>query len=705
MRTISEVVQERSQITELALLENKSVAYCTEYHGARLLDNQEGKTLLKIMHKELRLNTTAVCFSPDAAILAFANNNVINILHLKTKQIIKTIKTQSKNITLLAFCADYVIVGNDEGRVLQYRYDNSSLLSRVCSFPYVRKTPKESFVSSFATHGDYLACSGQGGALFVIDIHSQSSKKVLLEQGERINALCFIDENVLVSANVGGGVLVHYLNASQETKMIDAPFNNVKQVIAMPNPNFIAIFGDSDYIAIVDIKKGKTLHSKYVTFKSEIGKILLANDESILVALSNHKIVSVGVPSVAQLRKCLINNDVGAAYDLAENEPMLHESKEYKLLEKRYDSLYKEALSALMNQNKTLALKTISAVSEVKSKKEHIAKLFAAFENYNRFKVIYLEKKYALAYAMAEKFEALKLTPLYLKLEETYKENFVDAQRHISIGKDENAKALLQQYVAVITKRPVIKLLLSKDKNFMNFLKAIKEKNYQTIEELKTANPIFTQTPTYFAFNQTIENSINKIETFINEGELVRAKESLLNLKNTSFINQALTRLYLYLEQTQKLQNAYDANDFKTCYETLDAHYRLNATPLGVLLNKHWAKLMRECEDYALKANPKAIKETLDSLLLIETRKGKIGDLLRVSFQSKIKAFLAKKSFNSAQNIIYSYIDIFGSDSEIASLTRTYEIMSKNKLAITQERKDKNSRNMWLESEFIIDPS
>ena len=81
MRNISEVVQERSEITALALLEDKSVAYCTQYHGARLLDNQDYKTLLKITHQELRLNTTAICFSPDATILAFANNSVINILH------------------------------------------------------------------------------------------------------------------------------------------------------------------------------------------------------------------------------------------------------------------------------------------------------------------------------------------------------------------------------------------------------------------------------------------------------------------------------------------------------------------------------------------------------------------------------------------------------------------------------------------------
>jgi len=702
MLSINELINERSEITNLSLLDNGNIAYCTEYHGARLLDNQEYKTLLKLMHKELRSNTTAICFSPDSTLLAFANDNVINILHLKTKKILKSIKTTNESIILLTFCSEYIIAGTQNGRVLQYRHDNSALLARVFSFPYLQRSVSQNFVSAFAIHGNYLACSGYGGALFVVDIYAQATKKILLEQGERINTLCFIDEHHLISANVSGTVLVHDLHTQEVKKKIDAPFKNIRQIQKMPNSQFIAISGDENYIAIADINKAKIIHSKYIEFNSSVSKILLTNDESLLVALSNHKILQVNLPSTNQLRMHLIDNEIQEAYMLVENEPMLRETNEYKILEKRYDSLYKEALAALMNQNKALARKTLSIVQDVHSKREDISKLFAAFEEYNRFKVIYLEKKYAVAYAMCEKYEALKQTPLYLKMEENFKENFINAQRHIFLGKDVNAKALLNEYATIISKRPIIKLLLEKDKDFINFLNAIKNKNFQTLEELITQHPIFANTPTYVMLSQTIEKNISRIDTLINEGKLPRAKELLLKFKNTSSLNKELKRLYTNLDYMQKLKNAYEKNDFKLCYELLDAHHQLNITPLGVILNKHWAKLMRRCEDYALKANPKGIKETLDSLLLIDTRKGKIGDLLRVSFQSKIKAYLSKKGFNGAQNIIYSYIDIFGLDNEIKSLMRTYEVMSKRNLAITLQEQNKD-RDKWLESEFITD--
>ena len=703
MLSINELVNERSKISELSLLDDGAIAYATQYHGIRLLDNNNLKTKLKLMPKELRSNVTAICFNRDSSLIAFANDNIINILNLKTKKIIKSIKTSKESIILLTFCSDYIIAGTKNGRVLQYRHDNSALLARVCSFPYLQKSISQNYVSVFATHKNYLACSGADGALFVIDIYAQADKKVLIEEGERINALCFIDEHTIVSANVSGLILVHNLHTKEVEKKIDAPFRNIKQIQKMPNPNFIALSADENYIAIVDINKSKIIHSKYIEFKQNIDKIVVANDETMLAALNNYKIMRINLPSKNQLRKYLIDNKIQEAYELVEDEPMLHESNEYKLLEKRYDSIYKEALSALMNQNKTLAKKTLSIVQDVHSKREELSKLFTAFNEYNRFKVVYLEKKYVVAYAMCEKYEALKQTPLYLKMEENFKENFINAQRHIFIGKEDNAKALLNPYKVVVSKQAIIKLLLDKDKDFITFLNAIKNKNFQTLEELINKYPIFANAPTYVAINQTIEKNISRIDTLINEGKLQRAKELLLKFKNTSFLNKELKRLYLNLEYMQKLQNAYKENDFKLCYELLDEHHQLNITTLGIILNKHWAKLMHICEDFALKANPKGIKDTLDSLLLINTRKGKIGNLLRVSFQSKIKAYLSKKSFRGAQNIIYSYIDIFGADSEIKSLMNTYELMSKKKLAITQvENKD---RDEWIKSEFIINPA
>jgi len=684
MPTQQETIRERSEITSLLLLEDGNIAYATKYHGVKLIEPFGHRNIRKIIHKDLTLNITASCFNRDASLIAFASNNVIKVLDLQSKEIIKVIKTSNGYIEKLIFCDSYLVAGTKKGRVLQYRHDNSALLARICSFPHIRrKETKENYVSAFSVFENYIACSGQGGALFVIDIYTQTNRQIIIEEGIRINALCFIGKDTLVSANTQGLILVHDLKNNETTKEINAPFHNVKQIVSMPDSKFIAISGETDYIAIADIDSAKIFNAKYMKFEDKVQDMLLAHEESLVVTLENETIVNVKISSKTQLRNFIMHNDLSSALQLADDEPMLFQTREYKLLDKRYYSLYLEALSALVNQNKALAKKILSVVNDVSSKEEEIDELFKTFVNYDRFKILYLEKKYALAYAMAEKLPPLKHTPIYKRLEEVWKDQFVNAYRHITFKNVNNAKALLQEYVAVTTKQEIIRLLLNEDERFLLFLKAILTKDFQTIEEIIHINPSFKNAPTYVTLSQSVDKNIQKINLLINHGNILEAKSLLSNFKHTSFINKELKLIHYKIKNMQKLDKAYENNDFKKCYEILDTFPHLNISDLGISLNKHWAKLIYICEDFAMKANPQGIRKTLETLLFVETRKSRIGDLLRVAFHSKIKAYMSKNAFKGAEKIIYSYLDVFGNDNEIKSIMRTYETLTKRKLAIT----------------------
>lgn len=702
MPIATEAFKDRSNITSLALVDKNTVVYSSVYHGIRFLDMSDYKTKHKITFDEISAKSTAFCFNKEPALMAFATNNAIYVVSLETKKIIKTIKIAKSIILELIFCDNYIIAGTNKGRVLQYRYNNSAQLARICSFIPQNKRDTTNYVSAFAVYENYLATTGQGGALYVFDVFSHVQRKTLIESGNRINALYFLNHNKLISADVQGNILIHSLLDPNDKVSISAPFINVKQIIGMPNPRYIAILGDENYISLIDLEDMKVAYAKYVQFPAKTTHMLLVHNELLLVSLDNQNVMEIKLTSAKQLRTALIYNEILNAYDLVEHEPMMKHTREYKLLEKRFDSLYQEAASALISQNKSLALKTLSIVKQIPSKKAVIDELFSAYEQYSRFKIIYLEKKYALAYAMSEKYPPLKLSPLFIKIEEAWLDNFINAQRHVLMGNVGNAQVLLDEYMTIISKRDIITLLLRQDKNFIQFLKAIGEKDFQTLEELVQKYPNFKTTPTYISLNQSTDKTIHKIETLINVGKLLQAKELLQKFRSTSFIKEDLKRLHHRLQDMAQLKHAYKNNDFKTCYEILDTHHHLNISDLGILLNKHWMKLISTCEEHALKASPNAIKTTLNSLLLVNTRTSRIGDLLRVSFHSKIKAYLAKRSFHGAQNIIYSYIDIFGSDCEIKSLMSMYEALSKKKLAITQDGNDLINRDKWIDSEVII---
>jgi ABC-type multidrug transport system ATPase subunit len=123
---------------------------------------------------------------------------------------------------------------------------------------------------------------------------------------------------------------------------------------------------------------------------------------------------------------------------------------------------------------------------------------------------------------------------------------------------------------------------------------------------------------------------------------------------------------------------------------------------LGELLENHWSKLMQKCEEYALAGNIKEIKKTLGELIGLYSRRNKIGDLLRVSFHVRIKTLSGKKDFKAAEAIIYSYIDIFGIDSEISEIMKKFEKSTKQKLAISEAQFERPRRDKWRDFDTIM---
>ena len=87
---------------------------------------------------------------------------------------------------------------------------------------------------------------------------------------------------------------------------------------------------------------------------------------------------------------------------------------------------------------------------------------------------------------------------------------------------------------------------------------------------------------------------------------------------------------------------------------------------------------------------------------MLKTRREKVGELLRISFSSKIIALIEINTYHTAETILYSYIDIFGIDKEILRIIKFYEEKSSMKLAITQLQNKEIPRDNWINSEIIV---
>ena len=702
-----ECYKARSEITAFSVLNNDSIAFSTAMHGAKIFSHQRCSAIKNLTLESLGHNTTAVSFSKDEELIAFANNNIIYIVQTHDKLLLQKIHTYEGTITLLEFVPNskYIITGTKDGRVMQYRYDGRSGLSRLCSFGQAKEgretALKNNYVSAFTFYNNTLACSGYGGDITIVKLPSRSSKYTFNASKFRINALCFLTNDTLLSGGNDGILQIHSLKQKKVLKKITTPFQKISSILIMPNPQYVMLSSDSKNLCIIDLENAKLVSSAYLSFKDNVSKIALTKENNLLVVLHSKQFYKVVLPTAQHIKDFILNGELDKAYRLIEKDPMLKGTREHKRVEVLYDKLYAQAIDALINSNTKEARNLMKKFNDIPSKKDDINSIFKAFEYYPRFVNLYLEKKHALAYALCEKYPALKHTKQYKKMEEIFKNDYAFAQKQILIGREDVAKEILSTYITVLSKKPMLNLLLKQNKDFIRFLKAINEQDFATIEKLIKNNEVFTQIPSYTAMLESTQKALLSIESFINKG---LADEAIAQIKlhlKTSSIKNELQELYRDAKLLKQLQESYKQNDFKSCYEIIDSAHNLHALELTILLEDHWSKLMQECESYAFKGDFKSIKKRLGSLIRVKTRTEKVGDILRLSFYTKTKAFMAKRSFKNAENVIYTYIDTFGIDSEILLLMKTYEKASKQKLAITLNQDTRKARDAWLNA-FII---
>ena len=708
MPNIQSLLDTGSEVTALKVVDGNLIAFSTKLHGITLFSPQESEVKLNLASKYINAQTKAIAFSANTQLVAIADETHILVIHMPADELIMKIPTEGDIVEILAFdlSSSYIIAGTKNGRVLQYKQNDTSLLSRLCSFPYSQDEDRDkiqhNYVSALTFYKNKLACCGYGGAIFIMDLHSQSNKIVLTHNKIRSDALCFINEHIIVNGDVNGIIHVRSLQNKKMYKQISTPFSKIKHIILMPNKDYIMISGYTNSVAIIDIKNYKLIHAKYMEFSETIHSISIFDDETLIVALNNSQILNVKLASLRQLKSLILHNSLDIAYTLIASEPMLRNSLEHKELENKFNTIYLEAVDALIHRNKKLAKQLIEMFIHVPSKKLQIGQMFAAFDNYEKFQVHFLDKRYSLAYAMSSKFVALQHTWQYKKMEQGWRVAFKGAQKQVLLGREDNARIYLNAYITITSKRPLIQLILKQNREFIIFLKAVDEKDFLKVSQLAQKNEIFTQIPSYIALQEEIQMYLQEANDSIQKGEVDLAKKYLLKLESLPAVQEQVLALYEEANHVLELQKAYKENDFIACYNILDKYHTLESTELGLLLEKHWSKLINECETFAQKGNIKDIKTTLGELITLRARLNKVGDLLRLSFHVKIKILISKNSLKKAENIIYSYIDIFGLDNEIAAIMTRFEKISSLKLAITEEKSLRINRNHWIHSVLMV---
>jgi hypothetical protein len=673
------------------------IGVATKTQNIKIFSTHNCQKIQNIYFDLLGEKTTALAFHPSLDLIAIANGEKLYILSIKERNIIQTIITQDGIIQLLSFIDQkpYLISGTANGRVMQYRYDGRIHISRLCSFPYTitgsRKNIQNNYVSVIAHNNIYVACSGFGNAVTIIKFNSQANKISFEVSKAKINALTFLNNNQIAFTNVEGILFITKIKKNTLITQLNTQARNIIKLLPLAQSNYILIISKATYIILFNTKTNKIIKRNFLTFEKEILSAILLNENELLVTFLDNSAKKIFLGSPEILQELLKEKKLIETFELLEANPMLMNTAPAKEAEALYLELYSQIALELFQSNNEEDLEYLQNFTHIKTKKNEIQKLLLAYKNYPKLQHFYQEYKFPLAYALCENFPPLKLTPLYKEMEDNYKKSFVLAQKQLLSQKVDAAKRALKPFATVHSKRAMIQLLLRQNKEFLSFIRAIAQKDYKRVDILVKTSPIFKEIPSFIALQEELFRNLHIIRDLIKIGDIPEAINKIKKLQYIPMIKKDLETLYSLATEAKKLLYYYENNYLVQCYELIDANSDLEFMNLAQLLEEHWNTKVNNSELFALQGDIKAIKDELDDLIHITTRKEKIGDLLRLSFHAKIKNEIQKDYYKSSENLIYSYIDIFGIDSEINQIMKIFEKTSKSKLAITFIHKKRNS--------------
>ena len=652
----------------------------------------------------LQAHLTAFCVQKK--LLAIANNDTIYIYNTKTKKQLYTIKSYDGIIKQLFFLPDSqnIIAATSNGRVIVYNYKNRHYNIRLFSWIKKYRTQLVARISTLAVKGEHLAIGTSHGRIILINLNSYSTIKEIKAANAPIATLCFTDTNKLVIADTHGEIFIHDLQELERIKSIITHVGHTKQLLHIPKSDFVLIHSNQDFITLFNFKTHKIIRNKYLKFHTKISYITISKEGNLLVILENREILHVTLQNEKNLRSLILHNMIVDAYTLVEHNPQLLDSQEYKKLENIYKIKYLNAVNSLQQLDTKKAKLILKNYFNIKSKKDDLELLFREYRYYERFQILCRQKLYAPAYALSERYTSLQYSKEYKNMEKEYKKIYKSAQKEILFMNPQKAKELLLPYLGVIAKKESINLILKDNKDFLAFLDALKQNQYGNITKLLTKHPNFSQIPPYKEFLTQVDVTLNNINSALNASSIQSAKAMMENLKGISFITEKLNFLEKKAEVIESLIQSYKESEFTKCYEIIDEHPEIFIElKLAKMLEKHWHKLMQQCEKYALCGNIKGIKRTLKELILVKGRTKRVGELLRLTFIVAIDDYISQKKFNSAENFIYSYTDIFGLDAHLQRVMKEYETRSSQKLAIIIKQQNRVARDAWLHNRLIVD--
>ncbi len=515
-----------------------------------------------------------VKISTDAKYALIAIKNVLTLWDLESKKHLASF-LHKKDILSVAISKDnkYFASGDIEGKVFVY---NLNLKKKT----YELKKHRD-FITDLSFYEDrsHLVAGGYDKCVIFYNLHTfdKKDKYYHLKPVKKIK----LDKYLISVDEIG--TIINWDKLKKEFKDISKFYNNFRDFALFRE--YIIIASDKNVI-IYNLKDLVIENDNFLEFEN-IDKIAIFKEFLII----SNKSGEIYFRSLFEEEKLfldlIIKEDFKSAFELIDKNPFLKFSKGYERLNKIIE-LYINKAKDLFLTNEAKALEILDKFLLIPQLREKIQKTINHFKNYKKFVFAIKKENFALAYFLANRYEMLKETKYYRLLEKRWEIAFEKAKEYALKGDNLDVKEILEPFMIVKEKIPLIELLLNEPDVFKSLKEKLSERDFKGFFEIIKKYPELKNTAEY----KKVINYANELykfaNKFISEEEFEKAKKAALIFKNIEGFEDKAEKLLEEIKIGLKFLGYIQKKEYQKAFELTERYAFLkNLKSYKDLIKKH----------------------------------------------------------------------------------------------------------------------
>jgi len=506
---------------------------------------------------------------------------------------------------------------------------------------------------------DYLACGGVDGEIYLINLEIAKQVAKLKRHKDFITDIDFVDEDYICAGSYDKGVLFYNLSSfnKKERFLHIKPTRKVKKenylitsdeicdVIKWDeykhtskdrvdfyrkfadfwvDENFLLVLSPKK-VMIYDLEKEVILNDGFIEFE-DMDKIAFYNDKLIISTTAGEIFVRNVFEEENELADSILKEDFKKAYELIDKNPFLIRSGSYLRL-KRYEEVLLKRAAKLFEINEAEAIESLQPLLRVPAKRAEIERFIEHYKNLLKFKNAVLSGNYALAYLLANRYEELKNTKYYKLLELKWEMAYNKAYELIKEDKVSEAKEILEPFMAVSEKLPVIELLLKKGKILKLFKEKLAKRDFAGAYELINQYPELKESVEYQKLMEYAKRLYERALKLLEEENFEKAKKAATLLKEIKEYKDKAQEILDRLETISKFLSLVAENRIDEALYMAEVYEFLRKLKTYKEIQEKFRKTMKEAEKLMLLNKNKAL-EMLGEYKSMKTKLPRINSMI-----------------------------------------------------------------------------